>query len=67
MNNSSNSDLKDSQDKKWKQIWHLENKYLVLIDESIIQKLGINYNDITFVEQEVNLEDNTILMKIKKL
>jgi hypothetical protein len=41
-----------------------ENKHLVIIDESIIQKLGISNNLPAFVEQE--LTDDGILMRIKK-
>ena len=62
MNNSSNSNLKDSAE-ILKQIFPYENKHLVIIDESIIQKLGIKENLTTFVEQE--LTDNGILMRIK--
>ena len=61
MNRASISDLKDSQ-KIFKLLWQVGNKHLVIIDESIIQKLGINDN-ITFVEQE--LTDNGILMRIQ--
>ena len=43
-----------------------ENKHLVIIDKSIIQKLGINDNLTTFVEQEIT-QDNAILMRIKKI
>ncbi|HLN34065.1 MAG TPA: hypothetical protein VK250_02155 [Nitrososphaeraceae archaeon] len=63
MNSASISDLKDSQ-KIFKQLWRVGNKHLVIIDESIIQKLGINDN-ITFVEQE--LTEDGILMRIKKI
>ena len=62
INNSSNSDLKDSQ-KILKQIWPVGNKHLVIIDDSIIQKLGINDNITTFVEQE--LTNDGILMRVK--
>jgi hypothetical protein len=48
-----------------KPIIQFQNKHLAIIDESIIQKLGIYDNLITFVEQE--LTDDGILMRIKKL
>ena len=63
MNNSANSNLKDS--KILKQIWQLGDKHLVVIDKSIIQKLGINDNLTTFVEQE--LTDDGILMLVRRL
>ena len=62
INNSSNSDLKDSH-KILKQIWSIGNKHLVIIDESIIQKLRINDNITTFVEQE--LTNDGIWMRVK--
>jgi hypothetical protein len=64
MNNLSNSDLKDPPE-ILKQLWEIAGKHLVIIDESIIQKLGINDNLTTFVEQEIT-QDNAILMRIKK-
>jgi hypothetical protein len=65
MNNSAISNLNNSpKNKKWKQIWQLGNKHLVVIDESIIQKLGINDNLTTFVEQE--LTDEGILMRVRR-
>jgi hypothetical protein len=63
MKNSPNSNLKTSS-RTLKQIFPFENKHLVIIDESIIQKLGINDNLTTFVEQE--LTDDGIVMRIKK-
>lgn len=63
MKNSSNSNLKASSE-ILKQIWEIAGKHLVIIDESIIQKLGINDNSITFVEQE--LTDDGILMRIRR-
>ena len=66
MNNSAISNLNDSSKNiKWKQIWQLGNKHLVVIDESIIQKLGINDDLITFVEQD--LTDEGILMRVRRL
>ena len=66
MNNSAISNLNRSpKDNNWKQIWQLGNKHLVIIDESIIQKLGINDNLTTFVEQE--LTDEGILMRVRRL
>jgi hypothetical protein len=64
MDKSETSNLKHS--KKLKQIFTFEDKHLVVIDKSIIQKLGINDNLTTFVEQEIT-QDNSILMKIKKI
>lgn len=64
INNSSNSDLKDSQ-KIQKLIWSVGTKHLVIIDESIILKLGIHDNITTFVEQE--LTKDGILLRVKKL
>jgi hypothetical protein len=65
MNNSAVSNLNNSSKyKKWKQIWTLGDKHLVIIDESIIQKLGINDN-LTFVEQEITTDG--ILMRIKRI
>ena len=64
MNNSAISNLNSSPNyKNWKQIWQLGNKHLVVIDESIIQKLGINDN-VTFVEQEITTDG--ILMRIRR-
>lgn len=67
MNISRLADLNDSSDKKLKQIWPIGNQHLVVIDETIIQKLDMNDNDTIFLEQELKQEDNTILMKIKKI
>jgi hypothetical protein len=67
MNVSRLTDLNHSQqDKIIKQIWSIGDQYLILIDKSIIQKLGIDDNSTTFLEQEFREEDNSILMKIKK-
>jgi hypothetical protein len=68
MNNSTISDLSNStKNKIVKQIWEIGNKHLVIIDKSIIEKLGFNNeNSMTFVEQELT-SDNTILMRIKKI
>ena len=67
MNNSTISDLNNStKNKIVKQIWPISNKHLVIIDNSIIEKLGITENITTFVEQELT-QDNTILMRIKKI
>lgn len=64
-NNSAISDLNNSPgDNTRKQIWQLGSKHLVIIDESIIKKLGITDNVITFVEQE--LTDDGILMRLKR-
>ena len=66
MNNYTLSNINNSQPKICKQLWTLGNKHLVIIDKSIIQKLGIKDNIATFVEQEIT-QDNTILMRIKKI
>lgn len=68
MNVSRLNDLNDSQqDKILKQILSIGDQYLVVIDKTIIQKLGIDDNEITFLEQEVREEDKSILMKIKRM
>ena len=68
MNVSRLSDLNHSQEEKiLKQILSIGDQYLVVIDKSIIQKLGIDDNRTTFLEQEFREEDNSILMKIKKM
>jgi hypothetical protein len=64
MTSSHNSNLKDS-DEILKQIFPFENKHLVIIDKSIIQKLGINDNITTFVRQE--LTEDGILLRIINL
>jgi len=65
MNNYTISDINNSQNKKWKQLWQLDNKYLVIIHKSIIQKLGITENSTIFLKQEIT-SDNAIRMRIKK-
>lgn len=65
MNNYIIKDLKTSKPNIYKQLWSLGDKYLVIIDKSIIEKLGITENSIIFLEQEIT-SDNTILMRIKK-
>ena len=65
MNNSTISDLNNStKNKIFKQICQLGNKYLVIIDESIIEKLGITENITTFVEQELTQDNKTIMLKV---
>jgi hypothetical protein len=65
MNNINSYNINNSKSKICKQLWTLGNKHLVIIDKSIIEKLGITDNTTIFLEQEV-LSDNTIMMKIKK-
>ena len=65
MNNYTLSNINNSQPKICKQLWTLGNKHLVIIDKSIIEKLNIIESSTIFLEQEI-LEDNTILMRIKK-
>jgi hypothetical protein len=79
MNNSTLSDINNTTDsanttsntnnnnKIFKQIWQLGNKHLVIVDESIINKLGITENSTFFVEQELTKDITTILMRIKKI
>ena len=68
MNVSRLTDLNHSQqDNILKQIWSIGDQHLVVIDKSIMQKLGIDDNDTIFLEQEFREEDNSILMKIKKM
>jgi hypothetical protein len=68
MNVSRLTDLNHSQQDKFiKLILTIGDQHLVLIDKSIIQKLGIDDNSTTFLEQEFREEDNSILMKIKKM
>lgn len=74
MNDSKLTDLNDSQQKGkiLKQVLSIGDQYLVVIDKSIIQKIGIDdnnndNNEITFLEQEFRHEDNSILMKIKRM
>jgi hypothetical protein len=68
MNVSRLADLNDSpQNKILKQIWSIGDQYFVVIDKSIIQKLGMDDKDTIFLEQELREEDNSILMKIKKM
>lgn len=65
MNKYVSGDIKDSQSKIYKQLWVLGDKYLVVIDKSIIEKLEITENFTIFLEQEI-ASDNTIMMRIKK-
>ncbi|HSF51245.1 MAG TPA: hypothetical protein VLA74_10835 [Nitrososphaeraceae archaeon] len=65
MENSAFLHINNSQPKICKQLWVLGDKHLVIIDKSIIEKLGITDNSTVFLEQEI-LQDNTIVMKIKK-
>ena len=69
MNASRLNHLNDSyqKDKILKQILSIGDQYLVVIDKSTIQKIGIDDNNITFLEQEFRQEDNSILMKIKRM
>ena len=66
MNNDIVSDLNNSTKPKiCKQLWPFGDKHLVVIDKSIIQKLGITEDSIVCLEQEIT-SDNTIRMKIKR-
>jgi hypothetical protein len=64
---TTNTDIKKNNNKIFKQIWQLGNKHLVIVDESIINKLGITENSTFFVEQELIQDNTTILMRIKKI
>lgn len=66
MNKNAGSNLNNSKPKVCKQVWTIADKHLVIIDKSIIEKLGITENSLVFLEQEVLQDNNTILMKIKK-
>lgn len=64
MTNSSNSLINNTaSNKPIKKCWKINEIFLVALDPSIVQKLGINEND-TFLEQE-QFEDG-ILMKIRR-
>jgi hypothetical protein len=60
------SDINSSEPKACKQLLTIGEKYLVFIDKSIIEKLGITENSTVFLEQEIT-HDKTILMKLKFL
>ena len=64
MDNSKFFNINNSQSKICKQLWTIGNKNLIIIDKSIIEKLGIRENSTIFFEQEI-IDDRTILMKIK--
>ena len=65
MNNTKVCNINNSKNKIFKQLWMLADKHLVIIDKSIIEKLGITDNSTVFLEQEITY-DNTILMRVKK-
>ena len=65
MDNSELLHINNSKPKICKQLWSLGDKHLVIIDKSIIEKLGITENSTVFLEQEI-AHDNTIVMRIKK-
>ncbi len=65
MNKYTISDLNNSKPEIYKQLWTVGDKYLVIIDKSIVEKLGITENSTVFLEQQIT-HDNTILMRIKK-
>ena len=65
MNNSTISDLNNStKNKIFKQILQLGDKYLVIIDESIIEKIGITESSPLFVEQELTQDNKTIMLRV---
>ena len=66
MNSYTISDLNNSAKPKiWKQLWTIGDKHLVIIDKSIVEKLGITENSTVFLEQEI-ISDNTIRMRVKR-
>ena len=65
MNKSIISDLNNStKNKIFKQILQLGDKYLVIIDESIIEKIGITESSPLFVEQELTQDNKTIMLRV---
>ena len=66
MNNSHCWNINNSKAKICKQLWLLGDKHLVIVDKSIIEKLGIKENSTIFLEQELTKDNTTILMRIKK-
>ena len=64
---NTDTNINKNHKKIFKQIWQLGNKHLVVIDESIISKLGITDNLTFLVEQELSQDNTTILMRISKL
>lgn len=65
MNDYTISDINNSKPKICKQLWTVGDKHLVIIDKSIVEKLGITENSTVFLEQQIT-HDNIILMRIKK-
>ena len=65
MDNTKVCDINNSNNNICKQLWQLGGKHLVIIDKSIIEKLGITENSIIFLKQELTSE-NAILMKVKE-
>ncbi len=65
--NTTNASNTSNNNEIFKQIWQLGKKHLVIVDESIIDKLGITENSTFFVEQELTKDNTTILMRIKKI
>ena len=59
------SNISNNTNKIFKQIWQVGNKHLIIVDESIIRKLGITENSTFFVEQELDQDNTTILMRLK--
>ena len=61
------SNISNNNNKIFKQIWQVGNKHLIIVDESIIRKLGITENSTFFVKQELDQDNTTILMRLKTL
>lgn len=63
MHNSSNSLINNTaSNMPLKKCWKINKIFIVALDPSIVQKLGITEND-TFLEQE--LTEDGILMRVK--
>jgi hypothetical protein len=65
MGDNTRPHINSSKPKPCKQLWQFDKKHLVIIDKTIIEKLGITENSIIFLEQEVT-SDSAILMRIKE-
>ena len=64
MSINKNSIINNSKNKIFKQLWMLGDKHLVVIDKSIIEKLGIKDDLTIFLEQDIT-HDHVIVMRVK--
>ncbi|HSF49367.1 MAG TPA: hypothetical protein VLA74_01290 [Nitrososphaeraceae archaeon] len=64
---NTDANINKNHNKIFKQIWQLGNKHLVIVDESIVRNLGITDSSTFFVEQELDQDNRTILMKLHNL